>query len=404
MVDKTRPLAGYKVIDFSAVYAGPICTRMLQDYGAEVIKVEPPGMGDLTRGVAGMSPVFAHFNAGKKSVAIDLKQARGRELARELIRGADIVVENFRPGIMQRFGLDYHSLSAQQPALVYCSISGFGQSGPWVNRAAFAPIVHAASGFDTVFARAQGDKADIARSGDSRLSADATPRPPNWEIMVADILTGAYAFGAIQTALLGRINSGRGEHIDVSMMDAMMTLIPAQLQAAQNTTKVPIGCFYPIHTRDGYIMVTGITDKNLQSLSEVLKRPDLLQDPRFVFGPRTDNHHWLALEIEKWSANLTTAECEEMLNGAGIPCATYPELEDLFSHPQVVERGSFRTVNNDVLGEFLIQNMPVKFSQTENQTASWVANLGEHSAEVLHGELGLPLQEIERLRAQNIIC
>lgn len=400
----SKPLAGYKVIDFSAVYAGPISTRMLLDCGAEVIKIEPPGMGDLTRGVAGISPVFAHFNAGKKSVAIDLKQTRGIELARELIRGADIVVENFRPGIMERFGLDYKTLSIEQAELVYCSISGFGQSGPWVNRAAFAPIVHAASGFDSVFARAQGDKADIAKAGGNRQSTDGKPRPPNWEIMVADILTGAYAFGSIQSALLGRIKNGRGEHIDVSMMDAMMTLIPAQLQAAQNTTNVPIGCFYPIHTSDGYIMVTGITDKNLQSLSKVLYRPDLLQDPRFVFGPRTDNHHLLALEIEKWSANHTTAECEEILNGAGVPCATYPELEDMFSHPQVVERGSFKTVHNDVLGEFLIQNMPVKFSETGNEAAAWVAGLGEHSEEILSAELGLQPQEIERLFAEKIVC
>lgn len=399
----TKPLAGYKVIDFSAVYAGPISTRMLLDCGADVIKIEPPGMGDLTRGVAGISPVFAHFNAGKKSVAIDLKQARGRELARELIRGADIVVENFRPGIMERFGLDYNTLSAEQPQLVYCSISGFGQSGPWVNRAAFAPIVHAASGFDSVFARAQGDKADIAKGDGNRQSAEEKPRPPNWEIMVADILTGAYAFGSIQSALLGRIKSGRGEYIDVSMMDAMMTLIPAQLQAAQNTTKVPIGCFYPIHTSDGYIMVTGITNKNLQSLGTVMNRPDLLQDPRFVFGPRTDNHHLLALEIEKWSINYTTAECEEILNGAGVPCATYPELEDMFSHPQVVERGSFKTVHDDVLGEFLIQNMPVKFSETNNEAAAWVAGLGEHSEEVLSAELGLRPEEIAQLQAEKIV-
>ncbi len=376
---------------------------MLQDCGATVIKIEPPKVGDLTRGATGMSPVFAHFNAGKQSIAIDLKQERGRELARDLVCDADVLVQNFRPGIMERFGLDYATLAAEQPELVYCSISGFGQSGPWVNRAAFAPIVHAASGFDSVFARAQGGKEAVVAAKGKADTKQQKPIPPNWEIMVADILTGAYAFGAIQTALLGRLRGGKGEHIDVSMMDAMLTLIPAQVQAAQNTTKVPIGRFYPIQTKDGYIMVTAISDKNLQSLSEVFGRPDLLNDPRFAFGPRSDNHHLLALEIEKWSIDYSCAECEAILNGAGVPCAVYPELEDMFSHPQVVERNSFKEIHNDELGDFLIQNMPVKFARADNAAAGWVASLGEHSRLILQSELALDEETIERLFVENIV-
>lgn len=396
-MNSKKPLAGYKVVDFSAVYAGPICARMLQDCGADVIKIEAPGQGDLTRGINGISPAFAHFNAGKRSIAIDLKQVEGQQIARDLICNADIVVQNFRPGIMQRFGLDYESLVSEQPDLVYCSISGFGQSGPWVNRAAFAPIVHAASGFDTVFAKSQVSKDESTKNG--------KPRPPNWEIMVADILTGAYAFGAVQTALLGKERHGVGEHVDVSMMEAMMTLVPAQLQAAQNTgVKVPIGCFYPIKTKDGFVMVNGISDKNMQSLAAVMDRPDLLEDERFYFGPRTDNHHLLAVEIEKWSTNYNTAECEELLNGAGVPCAAYTELEDLFTHPQVVERKSFTKIENDTLGEFLIQNMPVIFSNAENQTSNWAAGLGEHSAEVLKGELSMGEEKIAELFSSKVIA
>lgn len=392
-----QPLAGYKVVDFSAVYAGPICARMLQDCGADVIKVEAPGQGDLTRGINGISPAFAHFNAGKRSIAIDLKQAEGQQIARDLIRKADIVVQNFRPGIMQRFGLDYDSLKSEQPDLVYCSISGFGQSGPWVNRAAFAPIVHAASGFDTVFARSQ-----VPKDGSGN---DEKPRPPNWEIMVADILTGAYAFGAVQTALLGKERHGTGEHVDVSMMEAMMTLVPAQMQAAQNTgVKVPIGCFYPIKTKDGFVMVNGISDKNMQALAAVMKRPDLLTDERFLFGPRTDNYHFLAEEIEKWSCDYNTDECEKILNEAGVPCAAYTELEDLLTHPQVIERNSFTKVENDTLGEFLIQNMPVIFANAESQAANWAAGLGEHSAQVLESELAFDKDKIADLYRDNVIA
>lgn len=387
MTDK-KPLSGYKVIDFSAVYAGPICARFLLDCGADVIKIEPPGIGDLTRGAGGITPAFAHFNAGKRSLAMDLKTPKGQELAKALIKDADIVVQNFRPGIMERFGLDYDSLKNENPDLVYCSISGFGQSGPWVDRAAFAPIVHAASGFDSVFGAGQDN---------------AEQRPPNWEIMVADILTGAYAFGAIQTALLGKERHGGGEHLDVSMMDAMMTLIPAQLQAAQMEEPLPIGRFYPVKTKDGFVMVTPISNKNFESLCELLDRPELLEDPRFVFGPRTRHFRELAQEVEKWSELLTTEECVSALNGAGVPCSDYAELDELFTHPQSIERESFSKITLEQFGEFLIQTLPVRFQAMNNKPASWAATLGQHNEEILSSVLGLSDSSIEELREQKII-
>jgi crotonobetainyl-CoA:carnitine CoA-transferase CaiB-like acyl-CoA transferase len=299
-----KHLDGYKVVDFSAVFAGPICSRFLLDCGADVIKVEMPGTGDLTRGVDGITRVFAHFNAGKRSVAIDLKNIEGQKLARQLISDADIVIENFRPGIMAKFGLDYDSLKVDRPDLIYCSISGFGQSGPYVNRAAYAPIVHATSGFDKVHTNAQRGEEE---------------RPPNWDIMVADILTGAYAFGAIQTALLGRERSGCGEHIDISMMESMMSLIPAHIQAAQMTDPPVIGRFYPVKVKDGFVMTCIVSDKNLQCLATALERPDLLTDPRFVRRERPGNFDQLIAEIECWSSGLSAKECEAALNHAGVP-------------------------------------------------------------------------------------
>jgi len=384
-----KPLDGYMVVDFSAVFAGPICSRFMLDCGADVIKIETPGEGDLTRGPSGLTPVFAHFNAGKRSVAINLKKPEGQEIARQLIMGADVVIENFRPGIMARFNLDYDSLRQERPDLVYCSISGFGQSGPNVDRAAFAPIVHAASGFDMVHARAQ-------------LGTEV--RPANWEIMMADMLSGAYAFGAIQTALLGRERSGIGDYIDVSMMEAMMTLIPAQIQAAQMETPLPIGRYSPVRTKDGFVMVCVVSDKNLRSLSAALNRPELLTDPRFVFGPRTTNQPLLVIEIEKWSTALSSAECERLLNAAGVPCSIYQLPEDLFAHPQVVERNSFATVKNDPLGEFLIQNMPVKFHHFNSTASSWVAKLGEHTDTVLQDNLRMDINQITALRQDGVLA
>ena len=386
----SKPLAGFTVVDFSAVFAGPLCTRFLLDCGADVIKIETPGEGDLTRGPNGLTPVYAHFNAGKRSVAINLKSPAGQGLARELIRGADVVVENFRPGIMARFGLDYASLAAQHPALVYCSISGFGQSGPQVDRAAFAPIVHAASGFDAVFANAQD-------------SADDRPRPPNWEIMMADMLSGAYAFGAIQTALLGRLRHGKGDYIDVSMMEAVMTLIPAHLQAAQMAQPLAIGRYRPVRTRDGYVMVCVVSDKNLRSLAQALNRPDLLSDPRFVFGPRTANQKHLVAEIERWSVGLDAVACESALNAAGVPCAVYQRPQDLFDHPQVVARDSFSPLRNDRLGDFLIQNMPARFGGFGVAAADWVAELGQHTDGVLQEFLQMRPEEITALRKDGIV-
>lgn len=389
LMNTKKPLEGYKVVDFSAVFAGPICSRFLVDCGAEVIKVETIGAGDITRGIDGITRTFAHFNAGKRSIAIDLKSPSGQALVKRLIDAADIVIENFRPGIMAKFGLDYDSLRGSRPGLIYCSISGFGQAGPYVHRAAYAPIVHAASGFDSVHAASQGG---------------ADSRPANWEIMVADILTGTTAFGAIQTALLGRERHGVGEHIDISMMESMMTLIPAHIQAAQMKEPPVIGRFHPVRVKDGYVMLCAVSDKNLESLATALDRPDLLNDPRFVRGPRTANFGQLVTEVERWSCSLTADECEKALNIAGVPCSKYQQVEDLFSHPQVVERQSFTTVSDEKLGEFLIQNMPVKFRNSENSAASWVANLGQHTDEVLTAELGLPQSEIDELRIQKVVA
>ncbi|MFK7863282.1 MAG: CaiB/BaiF CoA transferase family protein [Pseudohongiellaceae bacterium] len=388
-MSENKPLEGVKVVDFSAVFAGPICSRFLQDCGAQVIKVEAPRVGDITRGIDGITQTFAHFNAGKKSLAVDLKNPAGQQLVKQLIVDADIVIENFRPGIMAKFGLDYESLCKARPDLVYCSISGFGQSGPQVNRAAYAPIVHAASGFDSVHGRSQGTE-------DSR--------PANWEIMVADILTGTTAFGAIQTALLGKARHGIGEYIDISMMESMMLLIPAHIQAAQMSEKPAIGRFQPVKVKDGFVMICGVSDKNLECLATAIGRPDLLTDSRFVRGPRTANFGLLAAEVEKWSMSLTAQECESALNQAGVPCSKYQQVEELFDHPQVVERQSFTSVAHDTLGEFLIQNMPMKLKNSDTTASSWVANLGEHTREILGSELNLESAAIEKLYRDGVIA
>ena len=271
---QSKPLSHLKVLDFSAVYAGPICARLLSDCGADVIKIETLGSGDIIRGPNGTTRVFSHFNAGKRSIALDLRRVEAQEITRQLLIDTDVVIENFRQGVMQKFGLDYGTVKALNPTLVYCSISGFGQQGPFAQRAAYAPIAHAASGFDVAHMRTQ---------------QQANAEPSVSSIMIADMLTGSFAFGAIQTALLGRERSGQGDFIDVSMLESMMSLIPGQVQLAQIPNSPSSNGFHPIRTSDGFVMICIVSSKNMRRLCEAIDRVDLLTDPRFANGEHFKN-------------------------------------------------------------------------------------------------------------------
>ncbi|MDC6449057.1 CaiB/BaiF CoA-transferase family protein [Pseudomonadales bacterium] len=387
-VSAVKPLSGLNVIDFSMAYAGPICGRMLSDCGADVIKVEPLGVGD---GVRGDARIFTHFNAGKRGVQIDLSTSEGQQLALGLIDQADVVIENYRPGIMKRFGLDYASVKTQCPSLVYCSISGFGQTGPAAQRAAYAPIAHAASGYDTAHMNAQVHTDDSTKA-----------RPPASGIMIADMLTGAYAFGAIQTALLGRFNTGLGDYIDVTMMESMMTLIPAQQQAAQIADSPPRGGFLPIKAKDGYIMACIVTDKNFEGLCQVIHREDLHQDDRFERFNRIKNLHHLVVEIEKWSVTRTIADCEAQLNSTGVPCSRYNAVEDLFNDPQLQHRGTF-SIAEDEEGEYFVQNLPFQLASQGEATTPVAPEAGKHTDSVLKDSLGLDIEAISTLRKNQIV-
>ncbi len=366
MVERDKPLHGLKVVDFSAVFAGPICTRLMSDCGADVIKVEPPIGGDVIRGPFGQSRLFAHFNAGKQCVALDLATNKGQELARELISDADVVVENYRPGIMSKFGLDYASLSDDFSRIVYCSISGFGQTGPQVHRAAYAPIAHAASGFDHVHQRDQ-------------IEPEAPP--PVWGIMVADMLTGSYAHGAILTALLGREKHGRGDYIDVTMLESMMTLIPQQIQSAQMENSPPTGGFRPVQCKDGFVMVCIVSGKNLKCLAETIGKPGLVDDERFQLGNRSQNQDAFYGEVESFTSLYTVDEAEQILNEGGVPCSRYNSPSDLFSHPQLTERSSFKQFEDDT-SAFLVQNAPYLLKGCDISTTSTNPVLGEHTLEI----------------------
>ena len=246
-----------------------MCTRMLADAGADVVKIEPPD-GDVVRQRephrGGISTYYASMNCGKRSVVLDLSTAEGKRLARELALQADVVVENFRPGVMKRLGLDYASLVDENPRLIYASISGFGQTGPRATAPAYAPVIHAASGYEVAYGEYQ----------------HGLTRPANNGIFIADVMGASYAFGAVQMALYEREKSGRGQAIDVSLMDSVLGMLIYELQAAQFPPERPRQVYEPVRSNDGFVMVAAVTQKNLEVLFDVIGHPEAKADPRFA--------------------------------------------------------------------------------------------------------------------------
>src|SRR5262245_20825450 len=269
----TGCFAGLRVLDFSTTIAGPHCSRMLADMGAEVIKIEP-GEGEMMRTRPpvrnGCSTAFGQLNVGKKSLVLDLKSKEGAEVVRRLVATADVLVENFRPGVMRRLKLDYETLRPLNPKLIYCSLSGYGQTGPSAELPAYAPVVHAASGYDMAHLAYQPGR----------------DRPDYCGIYHADVLTGVYAFGAISSALYQRTMTGRGQHIDVSMLESMLTLTLNEVQWSQFEVTQPARPMYgPIETVDGHVMVAIASEKTFQGLMKVIGRPEWVADARFAAYP-----------------------------------------------------------------------------------------------------------------------
>src|SRR5258707_4193254 len=293
----TKSFVGLRVLDFSTTIAGPHCTRMLADMGAEVIKVESVE-GETMRSRPpvrnGFSTAFGQLNVGKKSLVLDLKSPDAVEIIRRLVASAGILVEIFRVGVMRRLKLDYGSLRELNAKLIYCSTSGYGQTGPSAELPAYAPVIHAASGYEMAHLAYQPGRS----------------RPDYCGIYHADVLTGVYAFGAISAALYQRAGSQRGQHIDVSMLESMLSLTLNELQLSQfevKATQRPM--FGPIGTSDGYVMVAIASAKTFQSLMQVICHPEWVSDPRFAkYSVRRENWVSLMEGVEAWSRAVRSEE------------------------------------------------------------------------------------------------
>jgi crotonobetainyl-CoA:carnitine CoA-transferase CaiB-like acyl-CoA transferase len=381
-------LEGIRVLDFSAMIAGPYCTRLMADLGADVIKVEPPE-GDYMRSRAplreGRSVYFGVVNAGKRSIALDLKHTQGVTLAKELAAACDVVVENFRPGVMRRLGFDYAALSAINPKLVYCSISGYGQAGTHAHLPAYAPIVQAASGFDT-----------------TAMSHQRTDRPPNSAIFIADYLTGVHAFGASCAALVRRGRTGKGEYIDCALMDAMLGMLAYEVAEAQEPVSQPRPLYQATRARDGFLMVAPISQGNFEDMARAMGREELKADPRYAtVGARSTNWDALMSEVERWAVDRTLAECEAAMVGGGVPFARYQTVAEVMASPYAAARGLFATVH-DGNSEIRATNPPFKMAGAGAGTH--VPGLGEHGPAVLQQLLGRSAKDVERLIAEGVLC
>ncbi|QHE88133.1 CaiB/BaiF CoA transferase family protein [Hydrogenophaga sp. BPS33] len=379
-------LRGLRVVDFSTMIAGPYCTRWLSDLGAEVIKVEPPE-GDHMRHRPplrdGHSAFFGHLNAGKRCISLDLKQPAGLGLARSLAASADVVVEAFRPGVMQRLGLGAQALREQRPALIYCSISGFGQDTDWSARPAYAPVVHAASGFDMA------------------LGKGPNGEPISASMPMADMLTAMFAAMSIQTALLQRQRTGRGTVIDVNLMDSVLNVMPYEFQSAQQAQQQPRPVYRPMRASDGWVLVTPINHRNFLNLCDAVGQPQWREDPLLATdADRFQNWDTFMDRIEDWTRHRSAVECERTFAAQGVPCARYRDLREVIQDPQFQQRDSFASVQ-DPAGSFLTTRLPFALDGVRPGTGAHAAPFGADTQAVLRDELRLTAEQIDALVRQG---
>lgn len=365
-----KPLEGIRVLDLTRIISGPYCTRLLADCGAEVLKIEPVG-GEHMRVKeplrAGKSTYFGHFNAGKKSIEIDFRSRADLDAIRKLAATCDVVVENFRPGVVQSLGLDHGSLSAEKPDLVYCSISGFGQKGPRSRHPAYAPILHALSGHDLA----------------AMSYAEDVGKPFRTGIWYADLIGGLFAFSAIQTALIGQLRHGTGQYIDVALMDSMINLLVLEMQEAQTPSSFDRWLATPVKASDGHVIAVPITAKIFERLADLLDHPEWKDDSRFNTQlEREKNWPLLMSLVEEWTSTRTAAVCESAFMDAGIPCARYQTVAEAIEDEQVTERQLMAEVGTGAEA-FKVAGLPFQMSGAPLGVGSSVPATGEHTHAVL---------------------
>jgi crotonobetainyl-CoA:carnitine CoA-transferase CaiB-like acyl-CoA transferase len=388
-------LDGIVVLDATQVMAGPYCAMLLSDMGARVIKVEPPD-GDSTRAMAGArggdSPAFGAVNRGKLGLVLDLTQDAGREVFTRLARSADVLIENYRPGVMARLGLDYPRLALENPRLIYASISGFGQTGPDASKGGFDLVAQGMSGIMSVTGQPDGPP---AKAG----------------VPITDLGAGLFALSGILAALHWRANSGRGQHVDTSLFEAGLALsvweateyfsgrgIPARLGSAHRM----VAPYQAFRCADGFINVGAANDRTFARFAATLGHPEWTSDDRFLSaGARVANRAGLSALIEAITCTAPRQAWLRQLEAAGVPCGPILDYAEAFAHPQAQAREMSVTVPHPLLGETRLLGTPLKMSATPLNPRRRAPMLGEHTDEVLLAA-GYSQDEIEQLRAAGV--
>jgi crotonobetainyl-CoA:carnitine CoA-transferase CaiB-like acyl-CoA transferase len=382
-------LEGVSVLDFTQIGAGPTCTMMLADFGASVVKVEPPS-GDLGRHLGppwygDHSPVFIAFNRGKRSICIDLKSAGGREVAHRLALKADVVVESFRPGVMDQFGLGYAALAAEHPQLIYCAVSGYGQTGPLAQEAGVDGILQAASGL-------------------MGLIGDETTGPCKVQAPIVDVSTGYIGALAVLAALMERQKTGRGSYLDVSLFATAVALqqsaVTSYLGDGQQPRKMGSAAPYSapneaFEASDGWIMVAAYIGERWRRLCEILDLPHLVDDSRFkTSGDRVVNRAEMRSILGAAFRRRSCAEWLTLLKDADILCSRVAEYADLLANPQLAHLNMLVDLDHPTEGRFRTPGLPINPRETNRLAFAAPARLGEHAPLILQ-EFGFTPDEIE---------
>ena len=401
-------LSGTLIVDLTRVMSGPYCTMTLADLGARVIKVERPGRGDDTRAwgppfVAGESTYFLSVNRNKESLTLDFQKPEGRALLERLITRADVLVENFRPGTLARHGLDHETISASHPGLVYCSISGYGQTGPRRDLAGYDAVVQAEGGLMSI-------------------TGDPDGPPFRLGLPIADMVAGLFAAQGITAALLERTRTGRGRRVDVSMLDAVAALLTYQATAYLAASAAParfgnghisIVPYDTFMARDGQLMLAVGNDDQWRRLCAAAELDDVATDPRFATNPqRVQHRHALQPILENAFRRHDRAEWTRRLGLAGVPCGNVRDIGEALADPQLEARGMLISVAHPIAGPVRLVGSPIKMSKPHgdgavNDEATAGLNppptLGQHTEQILMGELGLSGEDIEGLRQREVI-
>lgn len=400
MNSQNLPLAGIRVIDYSHFLAGPYLSRCLAALGAEVIKIERPTTGDAGRQHAWLvdglsSGYYLQQNMGKKGLCINLKDPRGRELLEKLVDSADVFVENYRPGALKKLGLGYEDLAKRNPGLVYCSISAYGHSGPDSHRAGFGLIAEAKSGI----------MAMVGSPGEA---------PPLLRIALGDIFTGSNAVGAICAALLGRVKSGRGQHIDLALYDCLVsmheyavqcyTLSGGQEIPEQTGHDLPNSTLYGVFTAaDGYLVIAAQVDDAWLRLAQLIGGEALAADRRFHSAGGRNQHRLEILPLVRaWTAARSVAQCLAELDAIDVPAAKVQNIEEVLADPQIQARNMVVEQQHPVLGKVRLANLPYRFSGCDTTITAAAPLLGQHNHQVA-AELGYSAEEIAALVDDGVL-